>query len=73
VAAALQGSGDVPPPSQAEGARGDDVGAGQSNPSQASAADDNEGLADAPGASGTEGAPNTADSNNGEEGEIRPC
>jgi hypothetical protein len=58
--ARAESSGNVPPPSQAEGAR-EDEGAEQSNPSQVSSADDNEGLAEAPGASGGEGAPSTAD------------
>jgi len=72
VAAATSDAGnapseDVPPPSQAEGAR-DDEDAGSTTPSQASSADENVGLAETPGASGTEGAPNTADTNDGEEG-----
>jgi hypothetical protein len=62
----------MPISSLAEGGRDDaDFQAEQGTESQAGAADQNEGLtADAPGASGTEGAPNTADSGatDGEEG-----
>ena len=62
----------MPIGSQAEGGRDDaDIEAEQGTESQAGAADENEGLtADAAGASGSEGAPNTADSGatDGEEG-----
>jgi hypothetical protein len=65
--------GDMPIGSQAEGGRDNADIEAERGPevSQAGAADENEGLtADAPGASGTEGAPNTADSGttDGEEG-----
>jgi hypothetical protein len=58
---------DITTPSQAEGAR-DDADEGDTSLSQAAGADDNLGLTDeVPGASGSEGAPNVADTN-GEEG-----
>ena len=60
---------DVTTPSQAEGASDDDAVDGDTALSQAAGADDNMGLTDdAPGASGTEGAPNVADHTTGEEG-----
>ena len=65
--------GDMPIGSQAEGGRDNADSEAEQGPelSQAGAADENQGLTgDAPGASGTEGAPNTADSGttDGEEG-----
>jgi small subunit ribosomal protein S3 len=73
VTAPADMGGDMPIGSQAEGGRDNADIEAERGPevSQAGAADENEGLtADAPGASGTEGAPNTADSGttDGEEG-----
>ena len=73
VTAQAESAGDMPIGSQAEGGRDNADSEAERGPelSQAGAADENQGLTgDAPGASGTEGAPNTADSGttDGEEG-----
>jgi hypothetical protein len=73
VTAQADVGGDMPIGSQAEGGRDNADSEAEAGPevSQAGAADENEGLTeDATGASGTEGAPNTADSGttDGEEG-----